>query len=94
MLSFYSGSTRVVNTQRGVLECMELAMGDQYADADLLLFHSSIGHNFSELWTTASELAPNAKILAASCCGVVGKEGVSESLKDIALMAIKGKEQM
>jgi hypothetical protein len=30
--------------------------------------------------------------LAASCCGVVGKEGVSESMKDIAVMAIKGKE--
>jgi hypothetical protein len=29
--------------------------------------------------------------LAASCCGVVGREGVSESMKDMALMAIKGK---
>ena len=92
MLSFYSGSTRVINTKRGVLECMELAMGDDYRDADLLLFHSSIGHDFNEIWTTASELAPRAAILAASCCGVVGREGVSESLKDMALMATKGKE--
>ncbi len=31
-------------------------------------------------------------IVAASCCGVIGKEGVSESMKDIAIMAIRGKE--
>ena len=92
MLNFYSGSTRVVNTKRGVLECMELAMGEQYTDADLLIFHSSIGHNFSEIWSSAIELAPGATVVAASCCGVVGKEGVSESMKDIALMAVKGKE--
>jgi hypothetical protein len=38
------------------------------------------------------ELAPQARILAASCCGVVGREGVSESMKDMALMAVKGRE--
>jgi hypothetical protein len=37
-------------------------------------------------------MAPSARILAASCCGIVGREGVSESMKDIALMAIKGKD--
>jgi hypothetical protein len=37
-------------------------------------------------------MAPKARVLAASCCGVVGREGVSESMKDIALMAIKGNE--
>jgi hypothetical protein len=31
-------------------------------------------------------------VLAASCCGVVGREGVSESMKDISLMAITGNE--
>jgi hypothetical protein len=37
-------------------------------------------------------MAPNARIVAASCCGVIGREGVSESMKDMALMAIQGKE--
>jgi hypothetical protein len=92
MLEFYSGSTRMVNTRRGVSECLEIAIGDSYSDCDLIIIHASIGHNFSDLVDEASKLAPNARILAASCCGVVGREGVSESMKDIALMAIKGKE--
>ena len=92
MLSFHSASARVINTKRGVTECMEIALGDSYADCDLIILHASIGHNFQELIQQAKEMAPKAKILAASCCGVVGREGVSESMKDIALMAIKGKE--
>ena len=92
MLSFHSASARVINTKRGVTECMEIALGDSYSDCDLIILHASIGHNFTELIQQAKEMAPKAKILAASCCGVVGREGVSESMKDIALMAIKGKE--
>jgi len=92
MLSFHSASARVINTKRGVTECMEIALGDSYADCDLIILHASIGHNFQELIQQAKEMAPKAKILAASCCGVVGREGVSESMKDIALMAVKGKE--
>jgi hypothetical protein len=92
MLSFHSASARVINTKRGVTECMEIALGDSYADCDLIILHASIGHNFQELIQQAKEMAPEAKILAASCCGVVGREGVSESMKDIALMAVKGKE--
>jgi hypothetical protein len=92
MLEFFSSSTRVVNTKRAILECLEVAMGDAYQTCDLLLVHASIGHNFNDLTEHASLLAPNARILAASCCGVVGKEGVSESMKDMAIMAIRGKE--
>ena len=71
---------------------MEIAMGESYMDADLLVLHASIGHDFSDLISQAKLMAPNARIVAASCCGVVGREGVSESMKDIALMAVKGKE--
>jgi hypothetical protein len=92
MLQFHSASTRVVNTKRGVLECLESALGDNYNQADLLIFHASIGHDFQELVDQAKELVPSATVLAASCCGVVGREGVSESMKDIALMAVTGKE--
>jgi hypothetical protein len=44
-----NASTRMVNTRRGVMECMEIAMGDDYSDSDLIILHASIGHNFSEL---------------------------------------------
>jgi len=92
MLQFYSASGRIVNTRRAVMECMEIAMGNDYKDADLLIFHAAIGHDFQEMVNQAHEMAPNARIVAASCCGVVGREGVSESMKDMALMAVKGKE--
>lgn len=92
MLEFFSGSTRMVNTRRGVAECMEIALGSNVSDCNLIILHASIGHDFGEMVDEAARLAPEARIVAASCCGVVGREGVSESMKDIALMAVKGKD--
>jgi len=92
MLQFFSSSARIINTRRAVIECMEIALGNDPDQADLIIFHASVGHNFHEMIQQAQELAPKARIVAASCCGVVGREGVSESMKDMALMAIKGKE--
>lgn len=92
MLEFYSASTRMVNTRRGVAECLEIALGEENTDCDLVILHAAIGHNFQDLVDETKRLAPSARIVAASCCGVVGREGVSESMKDIALMAVRGKE--
>ncbi|MEI6765616.1 MAG: FIST N-terminal domain-containing protein [Bacteroidota bacterium] len=92
MLEFFSASTRMVNARRGITECMEVAMGNKYSSCDLVILHASVGHNFPELTDQIKQLAPNAKIVASSCCGIVGREGVSESMKDIAIMAIRGKE--
>lgn len=92
MLKFSSYSTRMVNTKRGVLECLESAVGDDPSNVDLLIWHASIGHDFHALVDACKEYAPQARVVAASCCGVVGVEGVSESMKDIALMAVEGKE--
>ena len=92
MLEFFSASTRAVNAKRGITECMESALGKDVSDCDLVVVHASIGHNFSELTAQVRQLAPKARVVAASCCGIVGKEGVSESMKDIAIMAVRGKE--
>ena len=92
MLKFNSSSARIVNTKRAVNECMEIALGNEMEHADLLIFHASIGHDFNDMVTEAKRLAPQAKIVAASCCGVVGREGVSESMKDMALMSVQGKD--
>lgn len=91
MLNFYSASTRIVNTQRGITECMESALGSSATDCDLVIIHASLGHDFKELIDGARLLAPTATVVAASCCGIVGKEGVSETMKDIAVMAVRGK---
>ncbi len=92
MLQFYSGSARIVNTKRGVEECIEIAGNGKSINPDLLIFHASMGHNFNDIVNESKRLYPQANVVAASCCGVVGREGVSESMKDMALMAIEGKD--
>jgi hypothetical protein len=70
---------------------MESAFGEgQDTDCDLLVLHVSMGHNFQEMLDQAREMAPSAKIVGASCCGIIGSEGVSESMKDVAIMAVRG----
>ena len=92
MLQFFSASARIINTRRAVMECMEIALGNHYSDVNLIVLHASVGHNFQEMLQQVHEMAPQAKVVAASCCGIVGREGVSESMKDMALMAIKGND--
>ncbi len=94
MLEFRSASTRMVNSRRAMSECVEAALGDDADACDLLVFHASIGHNYQELAEEARRLAPRARVLGASCCGIVGTEGVSESMKDLAIMAVKGRDEM
>jgi hypothetical protein len=94
MLSFQSASTRMVNSSRAMTECLEAALGTPDPDCDLILFSASIGHDYLELARTARELAPSARVLGASCCGIVGSEGVSESMKDLAVMTVRGKDQL
>ncbi len=92
MLEFFSAATRIVNTRRAVTECLENALGGLPDDCDLIIVHSSLGHDFGEILAQANRLAPKARVLAASCCGVISREGVGEDMKDIGLMAIRGEE--
>ncbi len=92
MLKFFSASTRSVNARRGITECMESALGENVSDCNLVMIHASMGHNFAELTAQVREMAPGARVVASSCCGIVGREGVSETMKDIAIMAVRGKE--
>lgn len=88
MLSFSSASVRMVNSRRAMAECLENAAIDGNTDCDLVVFAASMGHDFAALAEEASRLAPSARILGSSCCGVVGREGVSESMNDLAVMTI------
>lgn len=91
MLEFFSNSTRMVNSSKAMTVCLEEALGEGQVDScDLIIFHASLGHKFQELASRARELAPKAHIAGNSCCGIVGSEGVSESMKDLAIMAVRG----
>ena len=91
MLQFFSASTRMVNSRNAISECMESALGAD-TSCDLVFVCASIGHDYQELIHQVRALAPKARIVGSSCCGVVGREGVSESMKDVAIMAVRGHE--
>lgn len=92
MLNFSSFSTRIINTRRCVQECVDGIKANDLNDPKVMMVHASIGHDFGEIASEFKELLPDTILVGASCCGVVGAEGVSESMKDMAVMAIYGEE--
>jgi hypothetical protein len=92
MLDFRSGSTRVVNPGNAIEECITLAKDGNQFDAKLVILHASIGHNLLELSKHAKTHYPDARVVGTSCAGVVGREGVSETMKDVAMMLVSGDE--
>jgi 2,4-dienoyl-CoA reductase-like NADH-dependent reductase (Old Yellow Enzyme family) len=91
MLQFFSASTSILNSRRAMNECLEVALqGESSLDCDLIILYTGMGHNFKELLSEAHNLAPSAQIVGCTCAGVIGKEGPDESLRALAIMAIKG----
>jgi hypothetical protein len=91
MLQFFSASTGTVNARRAVRECLEIALeGERNLDCDLIIFHTSMGHNFKELLSEARKLAPGAQIAGCTGAGVIGAEGPNQTMKALGIMAIKG----
>ena len=93
MLEFFSSSTGVVNSKRAITECLENALeGQNNLDCDLIIFYTSIGHNFKDILSEAHKLSPSAQIVGCTGAGIIGKEGPNESMKALGIMAIKGGE--
>lgn len=91
MLQFYSASTSVVDSKKAIAECLENALaGEKTLKCDLLIIYTAMGHNFKELLSEAHKLSPGAQIVGCTCAGVIGREGPDESMKALAIMAIKG----
>jgi hypothetical protein len=94
MLRFFSASTNILNSKRAITECIENALeGEPNLDCDLIIIYTAMGHNFKELLNEARVLSPNARIAGCTCAGVIGKEGPNESLKALAIMAVKGPKE-
>jgi len=94
MLQFFSASTSIVNSKRAITECLEIALeGEPNLDCDLIIIYTAMGHNFKELLSETKRLSPNARIVGCTCAGVIGREGPNESLKALAIMAIKGSRE-
>lgn len=93
MLEFRSGSSTAVNAESAVRECLDHAYGDGGgADCGLLFIYATVGHNFPQLVAAARNACPKAKIVGGSGSGVIAREGVSESMRSMAIMAVDGNE--
>ena len=79
------------NSRNAISECMESALGHN-RECDLVIVNATLGHDYQELVDQVRTLAPSARVVGASCCGIVGREGVSESMKDVAIMVVRGKQ--
>ncbi len=90
MLDFRSANVRSVNPQRAIQEALELAYATTTPTCDLVLVNAGVGHDVAVLSRAISAQCPKARVLAASCAGVVGREGPGESIHDIAIMGITG----
>ncbi|NUQ23294.1 MAG: FIST C-terminal domain-containing protein [Saprospiraceae bacterium] len=88
MLRFHSASNGIVNSRKAIEECIEKALGgEDLQRCRLILFHSSIAHDFSQILSRAAELCPQAVLAGCTCAGVIGVEGANESMKALGIMA-------
>lgn len=92
MLEFSSGFSTAVNSRVATTECIELALGDAADTCDLLVIHSTVGHNFDQILTAARAACPSAEIVGCTGSGVIGREGVSENMRAMAVMTVRGQE--
>ena len=89
MNQFQSASARIVDPARAIEACLEAACGSAAPESDLIMIHAPIGHDFQLLADETAKLAPNARTAGVSHRGGVGREGVGESTKDLAVIAVK-----
>jgi small ligand-binding sensory domain FIST len=82
-----------LSSKKAIAECLENALeGQKSLDCDLIIFYTSIGHNFKDILTEAHRLCPRTQIVGCTGCGIIGREGPNESMKALAVMAIKGEK--
>lgn len=89
MLSFYAASSQEVNAQKAIKQAIEKAIPtDKREDCRLLVFHSSIAHNFNQMLTASSELLPNAEVVGCTAAGIISVDGANETMRALGIMAI------
>jgi len=91
MLSFNSASVRSVNSERAIAECLDIAFPNGApGDIRLFILHTTLGHKLNKLGAALNKLVPGASVVGCSASGIIGREGVGESMTDVALMAVSG----
>ena len=90
MLRFFSASSGIVHSGKAIRACLEEALvSEENLACDLIVAYASIGHDFNQILEEAKKLVPGAILIGCTGAGVVGKEGSNESMRGLAIMAIK-----
>lgn len=90
MLEFWSANNDVVNSRKAMAACLESALGAE-GECDLVMFHTTMGHNYRELVAAARERCPQARIVGCTGSGVIARGSASEKMRTLAVMAIRGR---
>lgn len=91
MLTFRSARVRSVNSERAVAECVDIAFPDGgMGECKAVIVNATMGHRLDRLAKALREHLPNAEVVGNSCCGVAGREGVGESMHEVAIMCVSG----
>jgi hypothetical protein len=94
MLEFFSSSVRIVNSERAAQECIEVAFPNGVLEnCRMILFNATLGHRLDKVAAAIYKIIPSIPVFGASGCGVTGREGVGESMNELAIMAICGAEK-
>lgn len=89
MLNFYSASNGIVDSVAAMQDAINQSFKQHSPEScDLLVFHTTMGHNFEPMLNEARRLCPNARIVGCTCAGIVGIEGANESMRALAIMGI------
>jgi len=93
MIDFRSGSSSAVNSRSAVRECLDNAFGEGGGgECSLLIVHATMGHNFAQMAVAAREACPDAEFVGCTASGIIGREGVNEAMRAMAMMAVTGDE--
>ncbi|MDR1731106.1 MAG: FIST C-terminal domain-containing protein [Synergistaceae bacterium] len=91
MLNFRSASVRIAESSRAVEECFEILYGNCAPDETALwIVNAGIGHRLNKIADAIHSRVPAASVLGSSCGGVIGREGVGESVTHMGVMVVDG----
>jgi hypothetical protein len=94
MLEFFSSSVRIINSERAAQECIEVAFPNGVSEhCRTIIFNATLGHKLDKVAAAIHKIVPNVPVFGASGCGVTGREGVGESMNELAIMAVCGQEK-
>ena len=79
MIRFHSGSTKAVNTCKAAAECLRAAGAGRDLPPDLIIVHTTSGHDYDQMLLEYSEIAPEAEITGCTGSGVISGGFVSEA---------------